>query len=285
MSHTREVLVGAPTFAEVTRPTIGSRPDECVVFVHGLGGNSTVFYPLQEVVAEHRTTVSVDLKGLGRSRTTLPRNFDDWVEQVLGAVAHAGRFDRLSLVGHSLGTLISRHVAARDPRVRVQVLFGPVSAPGDAQRPQFEARASAAFSGGMAPVADGFGVASLGSTTLRSAPLAVAMVREFLLGQDPAGYAACCSLVGRAEEPGPPAHENCRTLLVYGREDPICPEPSVRALVEALDPTVAETLALDGIGHWPTVEDLAASEQGLLRWLELAEEGTPLLDVSAASRG
>lgn len=264
MSHARTDLTTPRFFAERTTPETNPDTETCVVFIHGLGGNSMVHHPLQEAVAGDHATVAIDLIGLGRSRRSVPESMQTWVDQIQEAVAAAGRFQHLILVGHSLGTLIARHVAARDPRVEALVLFGPITAPSDEQRPLFTSRGQAALTDGMTAVADNFGVASLGTQTLAGKPLSVALVREFLLGQEPTSYAACCAVIGTATEPGGPAGQACRALLVRGSDDRISSPELVLAVEDHLRPARSRTVVLDGVGHWPQIESVEVCTRLLL---------------------
>lgn len=264
MSHVRTDLTTPRFFAEGTTPEMNPDTDTCVVFVHGLGGNSMVHHPLQEAVAGIHATVAIDLIGLGRSRHSVPESMETWVDQIQEAVAAAGRFQHLILVGHSLGTLIARDVAARDARVDALVLFGPITAPSDEQRPIFTSRGQAALTDGMPAVADNFGVASLAAHTLAGKPLSVALVREFLLGQDPTSYAACCAVIGDATEPGAPMAQACRALLVRGSDDRISSHELVFAVEHGLRPAQTRTVVLDGVGHWPQIESVDVCTQLLL---------------------
>lgn len=254
-------------FIEATTPGVGGSPSTGVVFIHGLGGNSNVFFPLQSDIRSDYPTVSIDLTGLGRSNATGPQGFGDWIIDVENAIAELGEVENVILVGHSLGTLVARHVAAQTPRVRGMVLFAPIAGPEVSQRPAFAARAATARATGMVSVAHDFGLAALSEHTLKARPLAVTLVREFLMGQDADRYAECCVAIGDVGEANPPENPDCSVLLVRGFEDAISTEQEVAACQAALLPARTETVVLKNVAHWPTVEDAESSIAVLHKFL------------------
>ncbi|WP_168709366.1 alpha/beta hydrolase [Arthrobacter sp. PAMC25564] len=254
-------------FIETSTPKPGGCPSTGVVFIHGLGGNSNVYFPLRSAIQSEYPTVSIDLTGLGRSNGTGPQGFGDWIIDVENAIAELGEFESVILVGHSLGTLVARHVAAQEPRVKGMVLFAPIAGPDVSQRPAFAARAATARTHGMVRVAHDFGLAALSQHTLNTRPLAVTLVREFLMGQDADRYAECCVAIGEAGEANPPEAPDCSVILVRGAEDAISTTQEVAACEAALRPAHTETVVLKNVAHWPTVEDPESSIAVLQRFL------------------
>ena len=85
-----------------------------VIMLHGLGGTSNSFQPLLSPLAGFRI-VRPDLPGAGRSPTPPQQITVALLVQVLAdAAAHLG-VNRAHVVGHSFGTLIAQHIAARHP--------------------------------------------------------------------------------------------------------------------------------------------------------------------------
>src|ERR1700747_1486451 len=159
-----------------------------IVMLHGLGGTSNSFQAMVPALAGFRV-VRPDLPGAGRSPTPQQKIT---VELLGEAVAHAAGHlgvGRAHVVGHSFGTLIAQHVAARHPdRVASLTLFGPILEPQDAARERLRARVAPAptFAGqdGMAGVADQLISAALASSTASDNPVVVAFVRESHMRQD-----------------------------------------------------------------------------------------------------
>ena len=242
-------------FAEASKPLKAGESDTAWVFLHGLGGNSNVHRLLRERVAARYPTVSMDFSGLGRSKDAEPVTFEQWLQDARDTIETAGRFQQLVLVGHSMGTVVARHVAAQDPRVIGMALLGPVPAPTPDLRQAFEARAKAALDTGMEAVAESFGAATLSKSTLQDKPGAVKQVMDFLQGQKPTSYAKSCIALSHATEAQAPANPLCNTWILYGDADVFCNEESLRLVKQALGATPAFMTSLPEVGHWPVQED------------------------------
>jgi 3-oxoadipate enol-lactonase len=103
------------------------------------------------------------------------------------------------LAGHSLGTIICQHFAARSPeRVASMILVGAFPEPPEAARTALRERAAKARSEGMRGIADAIAAAGTSSDTKVNQPSAVAFVRESLMAQNPEGYARNCEALADA---------------------------------------------------------------------------------------
>jgi 3-oxoadipate enol-lactonase len=227
---------------------------DAVVCLHGLGGTSNNWTPVMAALERHRV-IRIDLPGSGRShRVEGPLAIDRYVEAVLSVGERLG-IDRFHLVAHSLGTIVALHLAVREPqRVRSLALFGPLLCPPEGARAAIRARADKARSEGvqgMATIADAIVAAATSSDTKRSRPLAVAMVRESLMRQDPEGYARSCEALADAQ----PAAVNTitlPTLLITGEDDTVAPPQSVRSIHERI--AGSRFIVYPHCGHWTTFE-------------------------------
>lgn len=228
---------------------------EAVVMVHGLGGTTNTWTPLMPVLGRHRV-VRMDLPGSGRSARAHALDagvlsIDRLVDAVLRVCGALG-VERAWLAGHSLGAIVCSHLAARAPaRVRGLFLLGPLLEPPEAARPTIRQRAQRARADGMAGIADALVQATLSTRTRESAPVAVAAVRESLMGQDPEGYARTCEALADARAADVSAMP-CPALLVTGDQDPVAPPQVVRAVAGRLPDARVEVLGR--CGHWPTYE-------------------------------
>jgi pimeloyl-ACP methyl ester carboxylesterase len=227
---------------------------DAVLMIHGLGGTSNVWTPVMPAFARC-LTVRPDLPGSGRSdRVEGPLSIERFVQAVLRVTAAVG-VERAHVVAHSLGTIVAFHLAAAEPRfVRSLALFGPLLAPADAIRPGIRTRAEKARSEGatgMQEIANALVQAATSSETRTKRPVAVALVREFLMRQPPDGYARTCDALADAR-PADTSKIVCPTLLVTGDEDAIAPAGSVRQIAERLPGCRLEILR--GCGHWTTIE-------------------------------
>lgn len=265
-----EVVVSAPGLGEL-RNTIGpeARRDDLrpagsaelfvekagqgppVVLIHGLGGATTVYDAQAAALAEDHTVLRYDLSGHGRSPHAGPASIDRWVAE-LAALLDAEGIGETAIVAHSMGTLVAATFAAAHPeRVGRLALLGPVRAQGPQAKEATRARARTVRSGGMSAVADTIVAAATSEETRTQRPLAAALVRELLLGQDPDGYAAACEALAAAIEPDF-ASITCPVLQLTGDADKVSPV-AVNEEIRAQLPK-ARLHVLDGVGHWHTVE-------------------------------
>lgn len=227
-----------------------------LVMVHGLGGSSNSFQPLMPGLGNFKV-IRPDLPGAARSALqpgrpglmALCRSLHDLIRACGVTSAH--------LVGHSMGTLLCQFLAAAEPKlVSSLTLYGPILEPPAAARAGLHDRAALARREGMASIAEAVSQGSLSSTTRRDNPAAVAFVRESLLRQDPAGYAAHCEALAEAQA-ADHGRIACPTLLVTGADDPVAPPEMARRLAGLIEDCEVEILP--GCGHWPMVEAPSAA--------------------------
>jgi 2-keto-4-pentenoate hydratase/2-oxohepta-3-ene-1,7-dioic acid hydratase in catechol pathway/pimeloyl-ACP methyl ester carboxylesterase len=236
---------GAELFVEKT----GQGPP--VVLIHGLGGATTVYDPQVAALAEHHTVLRYDLSGHGRSPGNGTPSITGWVEE-LAALLDAEGIEETAVVAHSMGTLVASTFAAAHPdRVTKLALLGAVRAQSPQAKQATRARARAVREGGMSAVADALVSVATSEQTRTERPLAAALVRELLLGQDPESYAAACEALTLAEEPDF-ASVKVPVLLLTGSDDAISPL-ALNDDIFALLPS-AKLHVLEGIGHWQTLE-------------------------------
>jgi 2-keto-4-pentenoate hydratase/2-oxohepta-3-ene-1,7-dioic acid hydratase in catechol pathway/pimeloyl-ACP methyl ester carboxylesterase len=266
-----EVVISAPGLGEL-RNVIGAPADPdhlvtarasrlfvektgtgpTVVLIHGLGGSTTVYEPQVAALSETHTVLRYDLSGHGRSPVAGPNSINSWVEELRELLDSEG-IDQTALVAHSMGTLVATTFAATYPdRVSKVALLGPVKAQPDAAKAATRARARAVREGGMSAVADTIVAAALSESTRASKPVAVAAVRELLLGQDPTGYAFACEALAAAIDPDF-SSISVPVLLLTGDEDKVSPVAVNEELLAAYPN--AQLNVLDGVGHWHSLED------------------------------
>lgn len=227
---------------------------EAVVCIHGLGGSSNNWTPVEQAMSAMRQ-VRIDMPGSARSaRVEGPLSIERLADSVI-AVCRRLDITGARFIGHSLGSIVCFQVAVMEPRlVRSLALFGPLQCPPDGARPNIRARAAKAREGGVAAmqeIADAIVGAALSARTRREQPVTVAMVRESVMRQDPEGYARSCEAL--AEAIAPPVEQiNCPTLLVTGDEDVVAPPQSVRAIGERI--AGSRTVIYPQCGHWTTFE-------------------------------
>jgi 3-oxoadipate enol-lactonase len=224
---------------------------DAVLMIHGLGGTTNTWTPLLGAFARHKR-VRLDLPGSGRSwRVEGPLSIEKFVDAAKRALA-AAKVDKAHVVAHSMGTIVAAHLAAAEPAmVRSLALFGPLLAPPDQARVSIRARAAKAQQEGMTGIADSLVQASTSNETRQRRHVAVAFVRESLMGQHPDGYARSCEALADAQA-ADTSRIVCPALLVTGDEDAVAPPQSVRMMAQKISGSRVEILR--GCGHWTPVE-------------------------------
>jgi 3-oxoadipate enol-lactonase len=235
-----------------------------VLMVHGLGGTSNVYQVQAEALAERFRVIRVDSAGAGRSGLAddigIAAHADD-----LAAVLDALDVEHAAVVGHSMGTLVVRDLAARHPgRVSALALLGAVRVPAEAVRQAQRDRAAVLRAQGTAPVAAAVVANALSDSTRRDKPEVAAFVRELVMRQDPEGYARNCEALAAATDPGPVA-AGLPLLLVTGADDKVGPPEASHEIADAHGSATVEVLR--GVGHWTTLEAAGPVTDLLLKFL------------------
>jgi 3-oxoadipate enol-lactonase len=221
--------------------------------VHGLGGTGNVYEPQARGLGEGFRTIRVDLSGSGRSPITPPLSFDRWADDVAAALDGV---DKAHLVGHSLGTRVVQHFAARHPeRVASLTLIGVTAAPAPERRQVVLDRAVKVRAGGMEAIVEAVIGNALAQRTLTEKLEVVGFVRELLMRQDPEGYAQTCE-VSASGEPADLSRLGCPVLLIAGSEDKVSPPAASEAFAAKV--ANAQVKVLQDCGHWHTLEQPAA---------------------------
>jgi 3-oxoadipate enol-lactonase len=247
---------------DIETPTGGGDGALCI---HGLGGTSNTWTAVLPALSRF-TTVRFDLPGSGRSHMVEGAlSIDGFVEACL-RVLSSRNMERVHVLGHSLGTIVAGHLAAREPRiVRSLALFGPLLAPPDVARANIKARADKARGegvAGMQAIADTLVQGATSAETRARRHAVVAFVRESLMRQNPEGYARSCEALAKAQ-PADTSGITCPTVLVTGDEDGVAPPHSVRAMGEKIAGSQVEVLK--GCGHWTPLEKADECIE-ILRW-------------------
>jgi pimeloyl-ACP methyl ester carboxylesterase len=235
-----------------------------VLLVHGLGGTSNFYQVQADALAERFRVIRVDSAGAGRSPVADGISIESHADD-LAAVLDALDVDSAAVVGHSMGTLVVRALAARHPgKVSALALLGAVREPPEAGRQAQRDRAAVLREKGTAAVAPGVVANALSETTRQRRPEVAAFVRELVMRQDPEGYARNCEALGAATDPGPIA-STLPLLLITGDDDKVGPPEASQELADAHGNAAVEILP--GVGHWTALEAAGPVTDHLLKFL------------------
>jgi pimeloyl-ACP methyl ester carboxylesterase len=189
-----------------------------VVLIHGLGlTRGSTWGEIAPVLARQYRVLAYDL--LGHGQTTLPQGpvtLTALSEQLIALMDELG-IARAALVGFSLGGMINRRCAMDHPgRVSALAILNSPHDRGEEQQQIVEERARATAAGGPAAGIDVTLARWFTETFRRDHPEKVAAVRDIVLANDPANYAA---------------H---RQVLAEGVRELIAPDPPITLPMLAL---------------------------------------------------
>ncbi len=90
---------------------------EPLVLLHGGYGSTEMFSPIMGMLSERRRVIAVDLQGHGRTAITdRPMRYDTLADDIAELVKQLG-YERVDLMGYSLGGLVALRTAIRHPEV------------------------------------------------------------------------------------------------------------------------------------------------------------------------
>lgn len=238
-----------------------------VVMLHGLGGTSNTWVPQAAALSGRVRIIRPDLPGSGRSPLSAigtDLSIDALADCVLSVMGVLNA-SRAHLVGHSMGTVICQRIAEIRPEaVESLALFGPIHAPPDAARKGLKDRAAKARREGMAEISDAIVAGGTSAHSKTDRPAAIAFVRESVMRQDPAGYAATCEALAGAKG-ADLARIDVPVLLRTGDEDAIAPPAAQQRMADAFP--AADAAVFSRCGHWTTIECAAESSRALSDFL------------------
>ena len=235
-----------------------------VLMLHGLGGTLSVWEPQAAAIAAAFTAIRYDSRGAGGSPAERPLSIAGWVDD-LAALMDALGLEKAHLVGHSLGTLVAQHFAARFPeRVSSLALCGINRSPPDARRASVRQRAEDVRRHGMAPLVDTLLAGATSAHSRRHAPAAMAAIREMLSRQVDRDYAWSCEAMAEGTRPDLSSLD-APLLLVCGLDDTVSPPQLSRELAAERSGTTLVEIA--DCGHWMPLEQPERVTRALLDFL------------------
>ena len=235
-----------------------------VVFVHGLGGSANVWHGVMQAMQQHHHCIAPDLRGHGRSQGRGKFSIEGWAKDIQKLIRHL-ELPAVTLVGHSMGTLVAQHLAETSPETCDQlVLVGGISYFQPPTADAYRQRADLVEKEGVDPLVDAWleGAVSPQSHAVHSGM--VGLLRELFLRNEPQSYAKSCRALAdapkiRRDEIGQP------TLIVTGAHDRSTPLAMAEELKSSIP--VSRVKVLPDVGHWSPVESPGAVAATLLEFL------------------
>jgi pimeloyl-ACP methyl ester carboxylesterase len=221
----------------------GGQGRHVLVLLHGLGANSAVWQPMMPWVNREwsGSWIAPDFAGHGRSAHRAAYSYEGYARDVLELV---NGFDRVSILGHSMGGAVGLKAAAIEPTrliasvvsLSMKLGFTPDElhwfqgrAASDTQYfdSVTEARRRYLKVSGLSEIIDvDSGIAEQG---------VISDARGFRLAMDPKAYMITADALPSVSVP-------CNVCLATGSEDRIAPAAEMRKLF-------GESIILDGLGH------------------------------------
>ncbi|MEQ8525604.1 alpha/beta hydrolase [Gracilimonas sp.] len=110
-----------------------SEERDWVVFVHGAGGSSSIWFSQLRDFKKHFNVLMVDLRGHGKSKDLLQKYYEEnysfeFISQDIIEVLDHLKIQKAHFIGVSLGTIIIRTIAEIAPeRVKSSILCGAIT--------------------------------------------------------------------------------------------------------------------------------------------------------------
>ncbi len=238
-----------------------------LLFVHGLGGTSSIWFAQAEALGSQFRTTAYDWPGSGCSASGAEEYSVESLAKHASSLCRQLGISKAGVVAHSMGAAVAITLAAREPGlVAALALLGPVTKLGAAGVDAITKRAAAVRERGMEAVIDAIPIGALAPKTRNENPAVHALFRASLLANDPESYARDCGALVRADADVPASRVRAPTLLIGGSSDPTAPAASLQALASRL--ADAETVEIPDAGHAMQLDQPQLVSAALERFFE-----------------
>lgn len=211
----------------------GSGPT--LLCLHGLGGGAWFFQGLAQRLKERFRVVTLDLPGTGVNRAgATPFSMARCVES-LAAILKEEESEPVSLLGHSMGTLIALLAYAEVPqRVRSLLFIGGLPAVTDTIRKRLAGRRAEILALGMEGLGRKAARGVFSAVTLRQDPEIAALYARLWEINPPAAYLEGIDALLGASAEHAVAKVRIPSLVLTGSEDEYAPPAAARRFAAAL---------------------------------------------------
>lgn len=240
---------------------------DIVLFLHGVGGGAASWGPQLAWFSSDYSVAAWDMPGYGKSILANGMTFPGLAESLL-ALLDASDWDRVHLVGHSMGGMVAQEfAAAHQDRLHSLCLFATSPAfgrpDGDFQKQFVEAR--------LAPLAAGATMADLAdnvvSTMLKpdADPAGIELARACMAAVPAETYRAAVECIVTFDRRASLADIKVPTLVLSGETDTNAPAPMMEKMAGKIPG--ARYVCLPGLGHLANLEGAAAFNAALAEFL------------------
>ncbi len=246
----------------------GSGP--AVVFIHGLTNDYTLFGAQRDAFSKSYSFVAYDVRGYGQTDRAYDPPYDiDLLVADLRALLTALGIARATLVGFSLGGLISQQFAIKHPSmVAALVIVDSVGQFSPESRTMFSERARIVETQGAQPLVDGMLSRWFTPEFHAQQPTRIADFRQQILANDPATVAATCRIATTFNLLDQLPSIAAPTLVLVGEHDRGNPLPKAREIQERIPG--AELAVIPGAAHFGPVEQPETFNRMVLAFLDRA---------------
>ncbi len=236
-----------------------------IVLLHGLGGSLHAWYGVIETLALQHHVIALDLRGHGRSDAgSGGYSIQQWAQDVSTLISTL-ELPPVTLVGHSLGSLVAQQVALdKNESVDQLVLVGGISWFEPETKKAYESRADLVEAEGMDAIIDAWLPGALAPRTAAKLPQLVGLLRDLYLRNDPKAYAMSCRALAKMpritrEDIGQP------TLLLVGDHDRSTPIAMTEELHSEIP--VSRVKVIPTAAHWVMLEQPDLLAAAILEYL------------------
>ena len=230
---------------------IGPSDGPALVFINSLGSDFRIWQEVVPAFAEDFRVVLYDKRGHGLSDAPpAPYTIDEHADDLLGLLDHLG-IERFSLIGLSIGGLISQRLAARCPE-RIQTITLCCTAAKIGTPELWAERIAGVENGGIEPLADNVLQRWFTPLFRQTHAAELAGWRNMLVRTPAHGYAGTCAAIRDADLRPDAGRIAIPTLCVAGDQDGSTPADVVKGTADLIPG--ARFALIDGAGHIPCIE-------------------------------
>jgi len=222
-----------------------------LVFINSLGSDFRIWQEVVPAFADRFRVVLYDKRGHGLSDAPpAPYTIDEHADDLLGLLDHIG-IGRFSLVGLSVGGLISQRLAVRCPE-RIQTITLCCTAAKIGTPELWAERIAGVENGGIEPLADNVLQRWFTPLFRQTHAAELAGWRNMLVRTPAHGYAGTCAAIRDADLRSDAGRITIPTLCVAGDQDGSTPPDLVQGTADLIPG--ARFALIDGAGHIPCIE-------------------------------